>query len=78
MNAALQDIGHKSVGSGRAVAVQQFFENAAMLLATGLYTWSAATGAGAVESLLVLGVFVMLATLVISWHLPRDPQKETA
>ncbi|PIQ34655.1 MAG: lysophospholipid transporter LplT [Zetaproteobacteria bacterium CG02_land_8_20_14_3_00_50_9] len=78
VNAALQDIGHKSVGSGRAVAVQQFFENAAMLLATGLYTWSAATGAGAVESLLVLGVFVMLATLVISWHLPRDPQKETA
>lgn len=74
VNAALQDIGHRSVGSGRAVAVQHFFENAAMLVATGLYAWAAAAGASAMSSLFVLGMFVMVATLMISWHLPHDPQ----
>ena len=40
INAALQQIGHSGVGSGRAVAVQNFFQNVAMLITVGLYTVS--------------------------------------
>lgn len=79
INAALQEIGHVGVGSGRAVAVQSFFENLAMLVATGLYTWAAAAAVSAQASLLVLAVFVLVATLVISLRLPPDSKsKHTA
>ena len=44
INAALQNIGHRTIGSGRAVALQSFFENSAMLTGVGIYT--AAVGAG--------------------------------
>jgi len=74
INAALQDIGHRSVGSGAAVALQNFFENLAMLLATGTYSIAAAEGADPSVSIMVLGFFVIIATVVISWHLPKDPQ----
>ena len=43
INAALQNIGHRTIGSGRAVALQSFFENSAMLTGVGIYT--AAVGA---------------------------------
>jgi len=76
INAALQDIGHKSVGSGAAVALQNFFENLAMLLATGGYSLAAASGADPIWSVVVLGFFVVIATVVISWHLPKDPQPQ--
>ncbi|QKQ25061.1 hypothetical protein [Candidatus Reidiella endopervernicosa] len=38
INAALQELGHRSIGAGGAVAIQNFFENLAMLAGTGLYT----------------------------------------
>ena len=47
INAALQDIGHRTVGSGRAVALQSFFENSAMLTGVGLYTASVGLGGAA-------------------------------
>jgi len=43
-NAALQTIGHKSIGAGGAVAIQNFFENLGMLAAVGIYTWSTGMG----------------------------------
>lgn len=74
MNAALQEIGHKSVGSGGAVALQSFFENLAMLAAVGAYTVSsAAFGDQPVASIVVVGALVLVATSVVSWHLPPDP-----
>jgi len=78
INAALQDIGHKSVGSGAAVALQNFFENMAMLLATAAYSIAAAAGANPIVSMVVLGFFVVIATVIISWHLPKDPIVQTA
>ena len=74
INAALQDIGHKSVGSGAAVALQNFFENLAMLLGTATYSVAAAYDADPSWSIMVLGFLVVIATVVISWHLPKDPQ----
>ncbi len=72
INAALQEIGHRSIGSGGAVAIQNFFENLAMLLASGLYSIAAGAGADPVATMIWLGVLVMVATAVVSWNLPRD------
>lgn len=71
MNALLQEIGHRTVGSGHTVAVQHFFENLAMLTATGLYAWALNVGLSATTTLLVLGFAVLSLTFFISRHLPR-------
>ncbi len=44
LNALLQERGHKTIGAGRALAVQNFFENSAMLLFGSLYGVAIATG----------------------------------
>jgi len=72
INALLQDIGHKTVGSGHAVAVQHFFENIAMLLATGLYTWAVAMNVGSTTSMMFLGTFILIATSIIAYQLPKE------
>lgn len=74
INAALQEIGHRSIGSGGAVAIQNFFENLAMLVGTGLYTLALGQGLDPVLGIFILGLLVMLATAVVSWHLPRDAE----
>jgi len=71
INAVLQDIGHRSVGSGHAVAVQHFFENVAMLTVTLLYTWAIATGVGAITVMWVLAMTVLLFTMIIARFLPE-------
>jgi LPLT family lysophospholipid transporter-like MFS transporter len=73
INAALQDIGHRTIGSGRAVALQSFFENFAMLTGVGIYTGAVGLGAQPVASIVVVGVLVLIATTLVSWHLPPDP-----
>ena len=73
INAALQDIGHRTIGSGRAVALQSFFENFAMLTGVSLYTAAVSVGAQPVASLVAVGIFVLIATTLVSWHLPPDP-----
>jgi LPLT family lysophospholipid transporter-like MFS transporter len=76
INAALQDIGHRTIGSGRAVALQSFFENFAMLTGVGIYTASVSVGAQPVASIVVVGILVLIATTLVSWHLPPDPALE--
>lgn len=66
MNAVLQAVGYRSVGSGNAVAVQNFSENLTMLAATGIYTLAATQGASPVASILTLGI-VVLVTSLIGW-----------
>ena len=72
VNAVLQDIGHKSVGSGHAVAVQHFFENASMLTATTVYTFAVSMGVAATTSMMVLGGFILVATTIIAAKLPEN------
>jgi LPLT family lysophospholipid transporter-like MFS transporter len=72
INAALQEIGHKSIGSGGAVGIQNFFENLAMLIASGIYAYAAGVGAGPVGTMFVLGALVIVATVIVSWRLPPD------
>jgi LPLT family lysophospholipid transporter-like MFS transporter len=75
VNAALQDIGHRSIGSGGAVALQNFFENLTMLAAVGAYAWVAGLGAPPAPTIVGVGVFVLAATFIVSWHLPPDPAR---
>ena len=70
INAALQQIGHRGVGSGRAVAIQNFYQNVAMLITVGLYTAATATGIHPVASIVVLGMGVLVATLAVARRLP--------
>ena len=74
INAVLQDIGHASVGSGHAVAVQHFFENIAMLTVTLLFTWAISLGVDIHHVMWVLGGVVLFATLLISLHLPNQEE----
>jgi LPLT family lysophospholipid transporter-like MFS transporter len=72
VNAALQEIGHKTIGSGGAVAIQNFFENLAMLIASGIYSYIAGIGVDPVITMIWLGFLVIIATAIVSWHLPKD------
>ncbi|RMG53493.1 MAG: lysophospholipid transporter LplT [Gammaproteobacteria bacterium] len=74
INAALQEIGHRHASSGGAVAIQNFFENLTMLVASGLYAFAAGQGADPVAALGTLGAVVMLATLMVAHRLPQDTQ----
>ena len=74
INAALQEIGHRTIGAGGAVAIQNFFENLAMLLGTGLYTLVLAGGLDPVIAVSVLGLLVIIATTIVAWRLPKDPE----
>ncbi|MEE7627061.1 lysophospholipid transporter LplT [Methylobacter sp. Wu8] len=75
VNAALQEIGQQSIGSGSAVALQGFFQNLAMLLAVGGYTFAAAHHIAPVAAMFVLGALVFGATFLVSLHLPDNQQK---
>lgn len=70
VNAALQEIGHRTIGSGGAVAIQNFFENLGMLVAVGLWTWAASVGTHPTTAIGVLGVALVIATAIVAWHLP--------
>ncbi len=75
VNAALQEIGQHSIGSGSAVALQGFFQNLAMLLAVGSYTFAAAHHVEPVLAMLILGLLVFCATFLVSLHLPDNQQR---
>jgi LPLT family lysophospholipid transporter-like MFS transporter len=72
LNAALQELGQQSIGSGGAVAMQNFFQNAAMLLGVGAYTYAASLNASPSGAMWVLGGLTFIATLLISLRLPKD------
>jgi LPLT family lysophospholipid transporter-like MFS transporter len=61
LNALLQESGHRSVGAGHAIAVQNLTENGAMLLMIGLYTLAARAGVPIVRIGAVFGVGLSLA-----------------
>jgi LPLT family lysophospholipid transporter-like MFS transporter len=59
LNALLQDRGHRTVGAGHAVAVQNLAENIAMLLLVGLYTLMDRAAFPVVRSATLFGLVVM-------------------
>jgi len=75
VNAALQELGQQSIGSGSAVALQGFFQNLTMLGAVGSYTYAVSQHADPVLSMLSLGMLVFMATFLVSLHLPDNQSK---
>jgi len=75
VNAALQEQGQQSIGSGRAVALQNFFQNLAMLVAVGSYTYAVSKNVDPVIAILSLGILVFIATFLVSFHLPDNQSK---
>lgn len=66
INATLQEFGQQSIGSGRAVAIQGFLQNASMLLAVGLYALSAALGVSPILAMASLGVLLLIMSLAVA------------
>jgi LPLT family lysophospholipid transporter-like MFS transporter len=66
LNALLQERGHASVGAGHAVAVQNLFENLAMLGMIGLYTLSIKLGMNAINVGLAFGGLVLVGLIPIA------------
>jgi LPLT family lysophospholipid transporter-like MFS transporter len=75
INAALQELGQESIGSGGAVALQGFFQNVAMLVAVGSYTYAASQQVNPVMALAALGSLVFIATFLVSLRLPENITK---
>jgi LPLT family lysophospholipid transporter-like MFS transporter len=75
VNAILQELGKETIGSGRAVALQGFFNNLAMLLGVGCYSLAAARDTGPVAAMLVLGGVVFVGTFLVSLSLRRRTLK---
>ncbi|MDD5296091.1 MAG: lysophospholipid transporter LplT [Rhodocyclaceae bacterium] len=64
LNALLQERGHRTVGAGQALAVQNFAENLAMLLLVGAY--SAAEGAGLPVTLSAAGFGALILAAMLA------------
>ena len=67
LNATLQDRGHHTVGSGHAIAIQNFFENLCMLLLIGLYTLMSRQGVSAIDSTMAIGLVVLISISLLSF-----------
>lgn len=70
LNAMLQHVGHDSVGAGKAIAIQNFFENLAMLLMVGGYTVLANMGMTPVQAATLFGIFLLGGISLVA-RLPR-------
>jgi MFS family permease len=70
MNALLQHRGHHLVGAGRSIAVQNFNENASILVMIALYSLLLHTGFSIYFVIAAFGLFVAgTMTLVQGWYL---------
>jgi len=59
MNACLQQVGHGSVGVGKTIAIQNFFENTFMFAGVGAYTLAAKAGVDTNVSLAATGIVLL-------------------
>lgn len=67
MNALLQHRGHHLVGAGRSIAVQNFNENASILLMIAAYSWILSAGFSIYVAIAAFGLFVAGAMALVQW-----------
>lgn len=72
LNALLQERGHETVGAGHAIAVQNVFENFAMIVMVGLYTLMVKAGMPVITSASLFGLLVFLAIGGLAWSRARS------
>jgi len=69
MNALLQHRGHHLMGAGRSIAVQNFNENASILIMIASYSALIKSGVSIYVTITLFGVFVAGTMLMVrSWH----------
>jgi LPLT family lysophospholipid transporter-like MFS transporter len=78
INALLQEQGKQSIGSGSAVSVLNFFQNLAMLLAVGSYTFASYHEVDPVMAMSILGFLVLVAVFFLTLHLADIQKKNSA
>ena len=66
LNALLQERGHETIGTGNALAVQNFAENIAMLLFVGGYGWAATAAISIRTSIIGFGLALLVATAALT------------
>ena len=72
LNALLQERGHQTIGAGRALAVQNLFENLSILLFVGFYAGMQGVGVAVVPTVAILGALLFVGLSAISiWRLKR-------
>ncbi len=72
INTILQTLGHQSIGSGRVVALQGFFQNIAMLCAIGLYTLSTSLSLHPNHAIIILGCNIIICATLAFFYLPKN------
>ncbi|MDF2634157.1 MAG: major facilitator superfamily 1 [Pelosinus sp.] len=67
MNACLQNVGHNTLGAGKAIAIQNFVENSFMFLGVGAYTLALKSGVSIYTSLAAagMGLLAFVAYLIL-------------
>jgi LPLT family lysophospholipid transporter-like MFS transporter len=73
LNALLQRRGHISVGAGNALAIQNFAENAAMLLFVAVYSSMSAFGVSVNHTVAGFGAVMLIVTSSIALARRRHP-----
>jgi MFS transporter, LPLT family, lysophospholipid transporter len=69
MNASLQQVGHRTVGEGKTIAVQNFLENSFMCVGVGIYTLAAQKGVTTQLSIGATGaVFLILVSYMCIYN----------
>jgi len=69
MNALLQHRGHHLVGAGRSIAVQNFNENASILVMIAIYSLLMQAGMSIYSVITMFGLFIAITmTFVLQWH----------
>jgi MFS transporter, LPLT family, lysophospholipid transporter len=66
LNALLQERGHRSVGAGSAIAIQNLSENTFMLMMVGLYAITERAGVGVNTTAIAFGLF-LAACITALW-----------
>lgn len=75
LNAMLQDRGHATVGSGHAIAVQNFCENICMLLMIGTFTLMDKNGVSVITSTMIIGLIVLTLISLLAYFRVRAINK---
>lgn len=72
VNAALQELGKQTIGSGKAIALQGFFHNVVMLLSVGSYSLASAGQISSVSAMFCLGGLLFTASILVASKLPSN------
>lgn len=77
MNACLQQVGHRTIGTGKTIAIQNFMENSFMFAGVSAYTIGSKLGIGVNSSLTVTGLCMLAFVAYLFLYYYWTPRRET-